>query len=70
MLILAHSIVLQQQFRQFHSGQIQFFPALDLGLVDEGKSSLHKGGGERAEDGGGEYISILAENREKGKREK
>jgi hypothetical protein len=29
---------------------IQFFPALDLGLVDEGKSGLHKDGGERAED--------------------
>jgi hypothetical protein len=34
---------------------IQFFPALALGLVDQGEISFHKGGG-------GEYISILAEN--------
>ncbi len=44
---------------------IQFFPALDLGLVDEGESGVHKGGGERTEDGGWKMYFYFG--RERGK---
>jgi hypothetical protein len=55
------------QFHQFHSGAIEFFPALALGLVDEGESGVHRIEKERRKKKEeGRCVYILAENMENG----